>query len=243
MRNLIFLTTVFISASALAKPDVLSLYTHIPIELKPVSFDNAYQVAAVCFLGLGCGDDAKFQTVEDNLTIDPKELCKQDGYILTSCSLPSYPALACPHDAALFKECKENRSRACTEGGYVSDCNPGQVLNPDQACPYDNSFQKCQCTPCDGYIYSYAEATISGYVVDGSCMSCSEVKYKRKINDCAGFMECECGGEIGTDECMSGNVKMFAKCKACYVNCPSGTIDVNNYWCGGGAKCYVKSSI
>lgn len=240
MRNFLLLTSVLsLGAVFQVSADYSFLHPHTPIELKPVSLENSYQTASVCFLGLGCGDEAQFKVTDDNLTIDTAELCKQKGFGLTSCPLPAYPFELCPDNPLYFAQCKENRSRACDEAGYVNSCAPGEVLDVSQACPYDNSYQKCICNPCEGYSYSYAEATSEGYEADGSCVSCSAIKYRRKVNDCAGFKACDCGGEIGTEECLSGTEKRFATCKECYVACPSGTIDVTNYWCGGGAKCYV----
>ena len=48
---------------------------------------------------------------------------------------------------------------------------------------------------------------------------------------------CDCGGEIGSTECWSGQQQMFLSCKECIEECDSGEIDLNNYWCNGDLKC------
>lgn len=230
MRYLLLLSAALMIPDALSQtaPE-FSTYTHIytPIELKSVSsVSNAYKVASVCFIGFGECGKIGFSKGDDTYERKPEEMCKEEGYHITSCTIPFYLSQQCPYHENYYRNCTEDKSRACLEAGYSADCPSGQIA--DSTCPFDSSFKKCKCNPCSGYDYSYIHATAEGYVTDGSCFSCSMIKYKRKTNPCIGFYSCECGGEIGTSTCKSGNVIKFANCKSCcanectYPSCPSG---------------------
>lgn len=52
-------------------------------------------------------------------------------------------------------------------------------------------------------------------MTDGSCSSCGTIYYKRKENPCSGFKTCDCGGEIGTNTCISGSITKYQTCKEC----------------------------
>ncbi len=166
-----------------------------------------------------------------------EELCKQDNYYKTcSGNMVLDPDQSCDYDSS-YKKCIPSEE-ACEDEGYHSSCEDGKILDPGQVCSYNSSYQKCECNPCDGFEYSYEEATAQGYEVDGeACNSCGVMKYKRKVKECLGFSVCDCGGEIGTTECWSGQQQMFLNCKACVEECDSGEIDLNNYWCNGDLKC------
>lgn len=194
----------------------------------------------------------------------PEEICTDYPY--TSCTLPAYLSDPCPEDDTRYKACIEDTARACSEAGYSQTCPDGYVSEVVDSCPYDSSYTKCQCNPCSGYDYTYEQATAEGYVVDGFCLSCGTTKYKRKNNPCTGFLSCDCGGEIGTDTCKSGTVTKYAVCKTCCDNecteasCPTGYVcrfeacsnkycitgcaanyfDLDNYWCDGALRCWLK---
>ena len=129
----------------------------------------------------------------------------------------------CPYNDKYFAKCVEDRPRACNETGFTeAQCSSGMVV--DTTCSYDANYKKCKCNPCSGYTYTYAQATAQGYVADGSCLSCSETKYKRKENPCSGYTTCECGGEVGSAVCYTGSTQKFKSCKKCCDDtCPSGT--------------------
>ena len=166
-----------------------------------------------------------------------EELCRQDNYYKTcSGGMVLDPDQSCGYDSS-YKKCVSAEEK-CEEEGYHSSCEEGKILDPGQVCSYSSSYQKCVCDPCEGYAYSYEEATAQGYEVDGEgCKSCGVMKYKRKAKECLGFSVCDCGGEIGATECWSGQQQMFLSCKECIEECDSGEIDLNNYWCNGDLKC------
>lgn len=166
-----------------------------------------------------------------------EELCRQDNYY-KSCSggMVLDPDQSCGYDSS-YKKCISSEEK-CEEEGYHSSCEEGKILDPGQVCSYSSSYQKCVCDPCEGYAYSYDQATEQGYEPDGEgCKSCGVMKYKRKVKECLGFSVCDCGGEIGSTECWSGQQQMFLSCKECIEECDSGEIDLNNYWCNGDLKC------
>ena len=165
------------------------------------------------------------------------DLCSQEGYYKTCPEgMVPDPDQSCEYDSS-YKKCIPSEE-ACEDAGYFDECEEGKILDPGQVCSYNSDYKKCECDPCDGYEYSYEEATAKGYEVDGeSCKSCNITKYKRKAKECLGFSVCDCGGEIGTTECWSGQQQMFLNCKACVEECDSGEIDLNNYWCNGDLKC------
>lgn len=203
-------------------------YTPVP---EPASLANSYKTAAVCFLGFGnCGKDQSFSKGDSSYERNPSDMCREEGYAVTSCSLPKYPSGQCPYDPSLYKSCKDDTARACKEAGFNTSCGSGYIKDNSQICPYNSSYYKCKCNPCDGYAYTLAQATADGYVADGSCNSCGTTKYKRKNNPCTGFLTCECGGQIGTQTCKSGSVTKYAVCKTCCENkcsettCPAGYV-------------------
>ena len=189
-----------------------------------IDMSHSYKTAAVCFLGTeGCGD-AGFGSMggDDGYQIDTAQQCQNESYTVTSCPLPAYPSGQCPYNGGYFAKCIEDKPRACEETGFgETDCAAGTVI--EATCSYDANYKKCKCDPCDGYDYTYEQATEQGYITDGSCQSCSETKYKRKENPCSGYSVCECGGEVGASTCYTGSTKKFSQCKACCDDtCPSG---------------------
>ena len=175
-----------------------------------------------------------------NSCVSYDELCKQNNYY-KSCSgnLVLDPSQSCDYDSS-YQKCVSAEEK-CEEEGYFNHCEDGKILDPGQVCSYSSSYQKCECNPCDGYDYTYEQATEQGYEPDGdACNSCGTKKYKRKAKECLGFSVCDCGGEIGATECWSGQQQMFLSCKECVEECSSGEIDLNNYWCNGALKCFFK---
>ena len=181
-------------------------------------------------MGFGECGDVSFGKGNDDYELDEDTLCQNEGYNITSCTIPSYLYEQCPYSSKYYKSCKKDADKACKDAGYVSSCPDGYVKDETQVCPYSDSYYKCKCNPCNGYTYTLTEATAQGYVTDGSCNSCGTTKYKRKENPCSGYLTCECGGEIGTPTCKSGSITKYQTCKTCCeykcseTTCPDGYI-------------------
>ena len=204
--------------------------------------DKAFKTAGICFLGAGDCGDAGFGSMggDDGYKVDTVQQCGNEGYSVTSCSLPAYPSGQCPYNSAYFAKCVEDRPRACKEAGFTeTSCASGTVV--EATCSFDANYKKCKCDPCSGYDYTYAQASAQGYVPDGSCLSCSETKYKRKENPCSGYSSCECGGETGSASCYSGSIQKFESCKKC--DPCAGYYDCGGSWqyCEGSV-CSADSS-
>mgnify|MGYP007104325567 FL=1 len=175
-----------------------------------------------------------------------KEQCLNNGYTITSCPEGSTPVGVCPWHSDYYQECISPEDQ-CTSAGYSKDCPDGKIPDTSRYCSYDHSYIKCVCDPCEGYEYTYEEATASGYVVDGAaCQSCDEMRYKRKVNPCEGFgydaSNCgvsECGTLSGAT-CQSGLTVKYAECKACPApTCSDGEWNLDTYWCDGALKCLL----
>ncbi len=175
--------------------------------------------------------------------------CIKEGYTIKSC--PDGYALdiseRCPYglNSPLYKKCY-SLAELCQDKGFQLSCSEGYEPNPNEYCPYDSVYIKCQCAQCLGYDYTEAEANAEGYIADGEpCMSCATPMYKRKINPCDGFKyDVEsCGatscGNVAGEYCKSGTVYKYKDCNSCTVpSCPDGQINFHTYWCGGVLSCW-----
>lgn len=168
--------------------------------------DKGYSVkASDCAEGM-VGNSCPYSDEYVDKCLTPTEWCTANGYgkVASDCVKPEYPYEACPKDGTRFKSCLRDNGRACQEEDYYLVCNETGTIPDTSAagCPYDTSYKKCVCNPCEGYTYTLAEATAQGYVAGPSCNSCGTVKYMRLPADCGSYVECDCGG-IGT-ACWSG---------------------------------------
>lgn len=118
----------------------------------------------------------------------------------------------------------------CISEGFVSTCKIGEVV--DVVCPYQSDYKKCKCNICEGFNFSYSDATKLGYMVDESCYSCEVLTYKRKENPCRDHRVCECGGEPFAGICFTGSIKKFNRCKSCTPpSCVIGSIYYSDKTC------------
>ena len=197
--------------------------------------------------GEACPEDGSY--VKD--CIDPDTWCKNNGYEVTGCQVPQYPQGACPYGSGYYKSCETDNIRACKELGYSLTCEAGKVGDTNQSCPYNESYKKCVCNPCEGYDYTASEANAQGYTPGEVCNSCGTMKYKRSANSCDGFKECTDGGAAGAEVCYSGSLKKFSECKEVCdpkfqydsSNCTGGKVLTGNSCGGKYEKCILPAKI
>ena len=191
MRNLLLssVTLLLVPAASVAAPDFPShTHTYTPIELKPISdIPASLKLASVCFLGAGDCGDAGFGKGDDDYKVDTVQQCKNEGYSVTSCSLPAYPSGQCPYNGAYFAKCVEDRPRACKEAGFTETSCPSGYIT-DRTCPYDSSYITCKENPCSGYSTCECGAAAGA----SSCYSGSTAKYSacENCDPCPGYYEC-----------------------------------------------------
>ena len=178
------------------------------------------------------------------LKCDAAQWCKNNGYNTTSCSLPSFVDEQCPNGQPYYKQCKEDRPRACREQGYVNSCSPGRLYATSNRCPWDSSYGKC-CTasPSSGCPSNYgvdctgsASGTDAcGYTCYRCCSDTCSSGSKNYSGSLAGYTECgtpcyrckDCtsgstsysGSYVGSSECGS--------CYACSDTCRTGSKSVS----------------
>ena len=193
MRNLLLssATLLLVPAVSMAAPDFPShTHTDTPIELKPISdISSSLKLAAVCFLGAeNCGD-AGFGSMggDDGYKVDTVQQCGNEGYSVTSCSLPAYPSGQCPYNSAYFAKCVEDRPRACKEAGFTETSCPSGYIT-DRTCPYDSSYITCKENPCSGYSSCECGAAAGASI----CYSGSTAKYSacENCDPCPGYYDC-----------------------------------------------------
>ena len=233
MRNLLLssATLLLVPAVSMAAPDFPShTHTDTPIELKPISdISSSLKLAAVCFLGAGDCGDARFSSLkgDDDYKVDTVQQCKNEGYSVTSCSLPAYPSGQCPYNSAYFAKCAEDRPRACKEAGFAETSCPSGYIT-DRTCPYDSSYITCKENPCSGYSSCECGATAGASI----CYSGSTAKYSacENCDPCPGYYDCG-----GSWQYCEGSV-CSADSSRCSTYCES---DHFPYSCGSDyGSCY-----
>ncbi|MDY4840772.1 MAG: hypothetical protein SO314_00185, partial [Alphaproteobacteria bacterium] len=167
------------------------------------------------------------------LKCDAQTWCKQNGYDITSCSIPQYFSEQCPNGEELYKSCQTDNARACTELGYTNTCPSGQKLkNTSGRCAYDSSYGTC-CTPSD--CPAYTSLTSSSYGTNGTD-GCEYTCYYTCDPNCpSGTSTSNPGGCGGSTTNGCGNVTCYYP----YVSCCTYTITAS--YCSSQCK-YTSSS-
>ena len=154
-----------------------------------IDMSRSLKLAAVCFLGAGDCGDARFSLLkgDDDYKVDTVQQCKNEGYSVTSCSLPAYPSGQCPYNSAYFAKCAEDRPRACKEAGFAETSCPSGYIT-DRTCPYDSSYITCKENPCSGYSSCECGAAAGASI----CYSGSTAKYSacENCDPCPGYYDC-----------------------------------------------------
>ena len=156
-----------------------------------------------------------------------KKWCQDNGYVVTSCTPPTYLSEQCPTDAMYYKTCASDTQRACSElnSDYVASCPEGYEKDSTDLCSYDNTYGSC-CNLCSDYPYTLDQIP-SGYLAGDSCEACGGVtKYKKVPDTCTGFYACPDGAAHDATTCLHGDEIWYSSCcaYACTLDaCPSGT--------------------
>lgn len=172
-----------------------------PIELKPISFENSYKTASVCFMGFGDCDP------KTDYGIDPNNQCSQEGYIKNNCSSVQEPTDYCPYNKAYIKDCKCKTS--------LITCPAGQV-GVGASC--GGKYASCQCDP---NLKSCAANQVgSGASCGGRYQNCScKSEYQFTSSNCGSprsVSGSSCGGKYNNCVCPSGVSTGSYGCKEYY---------------------------
>ena len=192
-----------------------------------IDMSRSFKTAAVCFLGTGDCGDARFSSLDgdDDYKVDTVQQCKNEGYSVTSCSLPAYPSGQCPYNGTYFAKCVEDKVRACKEAGFTETSCPSGYIT-DRTCPYDSSYITCKENPCSGYSTCECGAAAGA----SSCYSGSTAKYSacENCDPCPGYYECG-----GSWQYCEGSV-CSADSSRCSTYCES---DHFPYSCSSSSSC------
>ena len=191
------------------------------------------------------------------LKCDPVKWCTDNGYNTQTCSLPSFVDGQCPNGKPYYKQCKEDRPRACREAGYVNSCSSGRLYATTNRCQWDNSYGKC-CTasPSAGCPSNYSVNCDASRGSSGTD-TCGYTCYRCCSDECPRGSKNYTGSKAGTTECgsicrycntscpsgstsYSGSIVSYnecgSACRSCNTSCPSGTSATNPGGCGGSTK-------
>ncbi|MBP3345890.1 MAG: hypothetical protein J6L86_02520 [Alphaproteobacteria bacterium] len=198
------------------------------------------------------------------LKCDPVKWCTDNGYNTQSCSLPSFVDGQCPNGKPYYKQCKEDRPRACREAGYVNSCSPGRLYKGSKLCQWDSSYGTC-CTasPSAGCPSNYSVNCDASRGSSGTD-TCGYTCYRCCSDECSRGSKNYTGSKAGTTECgsicrycntscssgstsYSGSIVGYnecgSACRSCSTSCPSGTSTSNPGGCGGSTtnECGTKT--
>ena len=169
------------------------------------------------------------------LKCDPVKWCTDNGYNTQTCSLPSFVDGQCPNGKPYYKQCKEDRPRACRESGYVNSCSPGRLYATTNRCQWDSSYGKC-CTasPSAGCPSNYSVNCDASRGSSGTD-TCGYTCYRCCSDECSRGSKYYSGSYAGTTEC--GSTCYYCK------DCTSGSTSYSGSYAGSSecGSCYYCS--
>ena len=169
------------------------------------------------------------------LKCDPVKWCTDNGYNTQTCSLPSFVDGQCPNGKPYYKQCKEDRPRACREAGYVNSCSPGRLYATTNRCQWDSSYGKC-CTasPSAGCPSNY-KVTCDASRGSSGTDTCGYTCYRCCSDECSRGSKNYTGSYATTTECGS-------TCRYC-KDCTSGSTSYSGSYAGSSecGSCYYCS--
>ncbi|MBQ8631950.1 MAG: hypothetical protein IJ479_09590, partial [Alphaproteobacteria bacterium] len=169
------------------------------------------------------------------LKCDPVKWCTDNGYNTQTCSLPSFVDGQCPNGKPYYKQCKEDRPRACREAGYVNSCSSGRLYATTNRCQWDSSYGKC-CTasPSAGCPSNY-KVTCDASRGSSGTDTCGYTCYRCCSDECSRGSKNYSGSYATTTECGS-------TCRYC-KDCTSGSTSYSGSYVGSSecGNCYSCS--
>lgn len=147
------------------------------------------------------------------LKCDQQKWCRDNGYTVDNCTLPTYLTDQCPNGLELYQQCQTDYKKACKieNPSFTDSCLEGWQIDPNQVCSFTPLFGTC-CNLCNGFDYLAGSIPV-GYIARESCSACGELtKYKAVINPCDGYQSCSNGGKVGTKTCLHGNETRYREC-------------------------------
>ncbi len=193
-----------------------------PMQFEPSGADECLAAGYESTSTKICHPNSNIERCPENssyIKCNLRQWCLDNGYTIVpdDCQVPQYADAQCPNGEVLYFQCKEDLEKACLEedNDYVSDCQDGWTLDDTELCSYSDLYGKC-CNLCADYPYE-ADEIPQGYQTGGSCLACGNVtRYQKELNDCAaqGFIQCDKGGQTGTEVCWRGDEKWYKECCA-----------------------------
>lgn len=199
-----------------------------------------------------------------SVVITEEKSCWQKGFRLTFC-----PTGSCTTCIDISNNIKYFKAPLCDTKGYINSCpaGTGQTLDSSTQLGCDKSYSK-SCVCDSSYKYGEGREECSNVKGGGSCTIDKKTYYK--TCECSDEYKFICNPEMGQEPANPNDScdKRYKQCKCtkssvgenesctkkvsndltCYVDCKStpktcksqGLIDVENYWCNGALKFWVR---
>ena len=183
-------------------------YTHtntpIPEPASSSFSEQAYKIAAICFLGVGdCDNEISYGKGGEDYTIDTAAQCKNEGFILNNCNSVQVPEGYCPYNKSYITRCK------CTSN--LATCSAGQI-GVGESC--GGKYASCKCDP--------------------ALVSCASNQVGQGASCGGKYQSCVCKSEYiyNSSNCTSPRSVSGASCGGKYTgcSCPSG-VSSGSYGC------------
>ena len=243
MKKLLLIIFLFAANSVLAAP--LSLDIHTPDRPKSMQFAKVYFLPDWKDKGMVFEGDAclayPLSFCPGYKIPAPDSYCPGNPMFFSACicpdsfikcELPAFGSGAQCDDK--YSVCTEDTERACKleNPDYTNSCPAGTKPDTAKRCSYDSDYGAC-CNTCAAYPESEVK---DGYEQTAECTDCDgNTHYQIKPKDCgAGFMTCDNGGDIGAEECQSGEQTLYSSCATNLSNCEDGDILFSDKSCATG---------
>ena len=153
-------------------------------------------------------------------------ICNRTLYPVESCASPQVVSGdACTEDG------KKYYSECVCPSNYTETCTGQNQQGRGTGCTYNGTtkYTACECKP--GYNQTCTEL---GPVTPSDYCQMNGIKY---YNNCK-----TCENKCKLDSCPVGNICEYEDCsqKYCTIGCATGYKDLDNYWCNGALRCWVK---